>query len=219
MKTPRTPRPSTTAKPRRRLANSLAFLILCAALLPGCSIFFPETFLYELQESTPERKKLKELAEGGSAEAQYRLGQSYCCGQGGNYNNEKALNWFCQAAKRGHHAAQFELGQMYEHGYTMLGWDTVTYRRRPGTGKYPERNLERAYMWYSVANSEGTFPMAQNRKLDLAANEMTLPQVTNAEKMLESWRDVPCGTSYMQDSDKMVRPEAKVTPETKPVRR
>jgi TPR repeat protein len=184
-----------------------AFLLAGALLMvAGCSLIFPETFLYELRENTPERNKLRQLAESGSAEAAYRLGQSYCCGQGGDFNNEKALNWFCQAAKRGNHGAQFELGQMYEHAYTMLGWDTVTYRRRPAAGKYPQKDLVRSYLWYTVANQDGGFPMAQNRKLDLAAKEMTLPQVKRAETMLDQWREVPCGTSYMPDSDQMVWP-------------
>lgn len=191
---------------RPRQASKALLPTFMLGLLAACSLFAPDEFLYPVYENTPERIKLKELAEGGSAEAQYRLAQDYCCGEGRNYNNEKALNWFCQAAKQGHRAAQFELGQMYEHAYTMLGWDTVTYRRRPAAGKYPTQNFERAYMWYTLANTEGKFPIAQNRKLDLAAKHMTLEEVGLAESALESWRDVPCGTGYMPGSDVMVRP-------------
>ncbi len=53
------------------------------------------------------------LADGGNAEAQYRLGILYAEGKGVAPNDAEAAVWFERAAERGNAAAQYNLGVSY----------------------------------------------------------------------------------------------------------
>jgi TPR repeat protein len=64
------------------------------------------------------------LAEGGSEQAQLRLGQLYEGGEGVLQNFVEAAQWFRRAAEQGSVAAQARLGEMYLTG--MAAPDTAT---------------------------------------------------------------------------------------------
>ncbi|WP_299394041.1 hypothetical protein [uncultured Desulfovibrio sp.] len=76
-------------------------------------------------------KTLKQLAEQGHADAQFRLGEMYDYGEGVPQDDGKACQWYAKAAAQGHEAglktlkqlaeqehadAQFCLGEMYDYG-------------------------------------------------------------------------------------------------------
>lgn len=182
------------------------YISLCAVLLlGGCTFVMSEEIFPEYYEKRAEREHLRPLAEQGVVEAQYRLGLSYCCGIGSYYNNVKALNWFCEAGKRGYSPAQFELGRMYERSYSNPAWDSVTLRRRPARGLFPEKDLLRAYMWFSLAAAEG-HANAQWHK-EVVEEQLSLEDRMQAQRLLENWQDVPCGAAgYLPWDDKIELP-------------
>lgn len=55
------------------------------------------------------RIALQDKAQAGNIEAQYQLGNSYCCGDSGFWDTKQAVYWWCQAAKQGHADAQVRL--------------------------------------------------------------------------------------------------------------
>ena len=82
----------------------LAVTIMAAALLcAGCT-----------QDEVPLPTTLSDLfaaAEGGDANAQYRLGDLYSVGISVPRDNTEAVQWYHAAAKQGHADAQYEIGQ------------------------------------------------------------------------------------------------------------
>ncbi|NDF12514.1 MAG: sel1 repeat family protein [Proteobacteria bacterium] len=181
-------------------------VLLGVSLFSACGKLLPDEVLHEQYEAYPERAHLFKLAEHGNAEAEYRLGLSYCCGLGKGYNNEKAFNWFCQSAKRGHSQAMFEVGQMYAHDYQQRGWDWVTYRQLPAKGAYPKRDVLKAYVWYTLADKTAhghSQALIQRGKLE---KEMTMDLMDQAHQLIENWKEIPCGTGYMPWDDQMEYP-------------
>jgi TPR repeat protein len=62
-------------------------------------------------------KALRQKAEKGDAEAQYRLAVALRMGQGAPKDDAAAVKWYRAAADQGHAAAQNNLGWMYHSGY------------------------------------------------------------------------------------------------------
>jgi len=60
--------------------------------------------------------KLKEAAEQGDAESQFKLGQCHQNGRGVKQDDAKAAQWYRKAAEQRHAGAQFKLGQCYQNG-------------------------------------------------------------------------------------------------------
>ncbi|NLC23574.1 MAG: SEL1-like repeat protein [Oxalobacter sp.] len=76
---------------------------------------------------------LMKAAQGGQAEAAYRLAAFYVDGYGVKQNMEEAYRWFETAANAGSSLAMFELGGMLEYGLGV------------------ERDTEKARQWYGKA--------------------------------------------------------------------
>ncbi len=53
-----------------------------------------------------ERIKWTAKAKADDADAQYRLGNAYCCGASGYFQTQKAIDWWCKASRKGHIEAQ-----------------------------------------------------------------------------------------------------------------
>jgi len=69
----------------------------------------------------------------GDPEAQFRLGEMYLEGLGGERNERQAARWFKLAAEKGHAGAQAQLGQLLVKGVGLA------------------RNAARGLMWLSLA--------------------------------------------------------------------
>jgi len=55
-----------------------------------------------VSQSNADRLTLREAADKGDREAQYRLGNSYCCGAEGSFwDTKEAIKWWCKAAAQG----------------------------------------------------------------------------------------------------------------------
>ena len=96
-------------------------------------------------------------ALAGNPEAQYKVGKSYCCAPRNDvdsfYNNRKATEFLCQAARQNHAQAAYELGKIYS-GDTI---DGLRLLRRAATVVRGDNvtNKSIAYYWFKQAEING----------------------------------------------------------------
>ncbi|MBF0358748.1 MAG: sel1 repeat family protein [Magnetococcales bacterium] len=121
------------------------------------------------QFSQEDVKIIKDLAKQGNAKAQHNLGAMFLNGQGVEKNIAEAINWFRQAAEQGLVTAQHNLGTIYLQGEELAAdsieaahWFTKAAMQGDPRSQYSlgalyfeglgvERNLEKAYIWISLA--------------------------------------------------------------------
>ncbi len=82
-------------------------------------------------------EQLYPLAEDGSAEAQFILGQMHRKGLGVDKNGQAALKWTELAAAQGHRDAQYNMGLIHHFGFGMA------------------KDLQKAETWYKKAADQG----------------------------------------------------------------
>jgi len=120
---------------------------------------------------------LKEVAEGGHPEAQYRLGLLHAQGKELPLDYSAAAAWFGRAAEQGFREAQRELGWLYANGFGVAQDDTRAHacyraaaeagdarsqyllgldlqRRRPADAEETATMLR----WYQAAAEQGYMP-------------------------------------------------------------
>ncbi len=151
------------------------FLIaLMSVSLSGCLMNWYHPFFSEYTKSTK-----KQLVEQGDAQALYEMGEAWCCGPkgGGQFDTEKAMSYWCQAAKKGHSGAQLALGKLYENSYRMIG-NTI-----------PKNDLK-AYMWYSVAEAAGNAEAGMVKRY--LEQSMVPENLERAKAMIPHWRETRC---------------------------
>lgn len=131
-------------------------------LQSGISAFEAKHFARAMQLLTP-------LAEGGNAEAQYRVAIMCQNGLGGIPNPDAAARWMRAAADQGHAMAQHGLGFMFLEGECLdqdarqaahwfelaanqgLAGSQTTLAMMYEQGNGVERDLEAARRWYEKA--------------------------------------------------------------------
>ena len=88
-----------------------------------------------------ERNRLsaceESLRQKANIEALYQAGENYYYGRGVKMDNEKAAEYYLQAANAGHANAQYTLGHMYRFGYGV------------------NKDLQKARYWYQQAADQG----------------------------------------------------------------
>jgi len=184
-------------------ASLLAFTLLAAFAYPviagpwedGITAFQQRNF------ETAYRLWLP-LAEGGYANAQYRIGVLYNEGRGVPQNDNKAVSWFRKAADQGDARGQTNLGFMYTDGRGVpkdivkstkwfrkaaLQGDSwaqhylgLRYKNGHGVPKDPVR----AYKWLTLAANQEKEGAADER--NKVANKMTSAQIEKAKK-ISTW--------------------------------
>ncbi len=131
------------------------------------------------------RDELRPLAESGDAEAQYELGQSYCC-LGPGFDTQTATEWLCRAARQENAKAMVELGRIY------LG--DVSRTAAPGQKLLQVVSAREAsviaYVWLSRASASGSENAAT--RLARLSSRMTPDDLQLAQSLDERWPDVPC---------------------------
>ena len=151
-----------------------SLLLLIATVTSGCI----ET-IYEVGGFTKDAAEMqvwKKLALDGDVEAQYKLGEMYCCGERPHYDNVQALKWWCKAAKQGQRDAQFKVGMMYE--------DAEKY-----PGNIIPKNLTLAYTYYTIALKNGQ-AQAENALAEIT--EQGLFNRDEADYLIEQWPHIAC---------------------------
>ena len=91
-------------------------------------------------------KRVREAAEPGMADAQYRLGEMYDYGRGVTKNITEALQWYRKAAEQGDADALYRLGWMYLNGRGV-----------------PQSDRE-ALKWYQLAAEHGHANAAEEQR-------------------------------------------------------
>ncbi len=127
--------------------------------------------------TTSQRGEYLVRAKEGDVEAMYRLGEAYCCGYSGVLNTQKALDWFCRAARKGHVAAQLEVSKIHSAEY---GLQTL--------GVPPDYAL--ALMWFELATSSGRlFDDPYKKRL----MRMVRPaQIAKSRELRKNWKEGKC---------------------------
>jgi len=124
-----------------------------------------------------KKETWKTLALEGDAEAQFKVGELYCCGERPKFDNVKALYWWCQAAKQGQRDALYNVGKMYD--------DAALYK-----GNVIPKDDVMAYTYYSLAAEHGSPEGLKNRdEIKPILNE---DQIDEADELIESWPDIKC---------------------------
>ena len=121
----------------------------------GWSLFLVAIFVPIFVVSEPrEMARLKPLALGGDAQAQYEVGRRYADGVGVRVDYGRALDWFNKAAAQGNAQAMNGLGIMYFHGEGVprrLDEAATWYRRAAELGlARAQNNLGLMYMQLQI---------------------------------------------------------------------
>ena len=80
---------------------------------------------------------IKALADGGHAEAEYKLGVMYITGNSVPKDRKKAIDSFMKSASAGYTKAQYVMGKLYKDG------------------TYIQRSEQKAVLWFSKAAAKG----------------------------------------------------------------
>ncbi len=128
---------------------------------------------YQRGDYATAEKLLLPIAEGGNAYAQYRLGLVYAEAIGPMKSTEEAAKWYESAALQGQPYAQYKLGLLYVNG------DGVP------------KDFVQAYLWLSLSarHVAGSGSEAA-RQRDMLASRMSSSQLSDAKKLVRSWRPV-----------------------------
>ena len=72
--------------------KNIIVITIAVLMLSGCveAVYDSARFV----KSVSQKETWKTLALQGDAEAQYRVGGLYCCGERPEYDNVKALRWW-----------------------------------------------------------------------------------------------------------------------------
>ena len=149
-------------------------------------------------------QEFSKLAQEGSAEAQFNLGNLYYTGKGVPQSYAQALVWYRKAADQGIAFAQASLGVMYykgqgvAHDYAeafkwyqraanqgdakaQLNLGALYYRGDGVTQDYVQ-----AYKWFNLSAEQGDQIAVQAR--DGVAEKMTPEQILEAKRLSKKWK-------------------------------
>ncbi len=166
-------------------------LLALSLLLQGCatSLFEPALQIYD----SMRRSALREGALANNHEAQYELGNTYCCTGGGPlngltvYDNQQASHWYCLAAHQGNGQSQLRLAHLYS-GHPIPGIH-LAMRASAMLGSI-EADRAEALMWAQVAADSGVNKAAEYREELLAAS--SAEERARAEVLARDWHTAPC---------------------------
>ena len=165
---------------------SLTISALVSALaLQGCAGVGVAIQGVEVAAASVSRNQWELPAANGDAEAQYRLGKSYCC-TGIGFDTQKATEWLCLSARQNHADAQYELARIYSGdvvrsfapGKLIVG--SVRAKESPAD----------AALWMDVAAANG-HEDAQ-KEAEKFQRSLTLEQRATVEQRSVHWRDANC---------------------------
>jgi TPR repeat protein len=130
-------------------------LLLASVMLTGCVGVAVEGARMSSDSAVRDQHTAAALA--GDAEAQYKVGKSYCCAPRNDtdafYDNRKATDFLCRAARQHHAGAAYELGKIHS-GDTVQGLRLV---RRAATLVVGDSVDEKAvaHYWFDRAADWG----------------------------------------------------------------
>lgn len=163
--------------------TALAGLVSAALALQACIGVAANTSTLAVKSS--KRDELRPLAEAGNAQAQFELGESFCC-MGPGFDTGTATHWLCRAALQEHPGAMHELGRIYRGDVS----------RSPAPGQKlmkalrGQRSDRHAMMWMALAAEHGYTDAAESlAELEAQAN----PDDSEAAAVMrQDWRKQAC---------------------------
>lgn len=170
----------------RKLNAPLLFAAILTSPLTGCAGYTQAAFS---AKDLGERRIYQNEAEEGDAEAQYRLGESWCCSLGRPthlHNNQTATEWLCKSAHQNFSAAQLELARIY----AGRPFQYNSMKRLAEKIKGAPTNLPAALMWARLAQSNQNDDAADLIKTISA--EMSADELARTDHMQETWSSQPC---------------------------
>ncbi len=163
--------------------------ILC---LGGCISAVVESAHFVHDKKVRDENLAK--AEAGDMEAQYKVGDSYCCSTdktGPAYDTTLAVHWLCQSARQGYGPAMYKLGKIYSGDVI----DGIRLLRRAATGLNESvvgstLNLPVAFAWLKLADAHGQ-EEAKGR-IEKVVRQMTSWDERHATKYVAQGTSIPC---------------------------
>jgi TPR repeat protein len=139
------------------------------------------------------RDALQSAATKGDPAAQYKLGDTWCCQGGGPldnvtiYDNHKATEWYCRAARQGYAPAQLRLAQIYS-GHPIHGMHVALRASALVGASGTDQGV--ALMWASVAARHGDDDAVELR--DSIRAKATDKELARGATLLGDWKTAPC---------------------------
>ncbi|MEP2828552.1 hypothetical protein [Parvibaculum sp.] len=132
----------------------------------------------------------EDAAAAGDAEAQMKMGDAHCCtiaGSAGVFNNQKATEWYCKAARQNEPRAFYELGRIYS-GDLVRG---INGPAKIGAMLTEQReNKPLALMWFNLAAAAGQDDAADEAE-DLR-EDMSAPEILQSSLRQKNWQGQAC---------------------------
>ncbi len=143
------------------------------------------------------------LAKAGNAEAQYQLGMMYYNGQGVPVDYVSASKFFRASANQGDAGAQYLIGEMRLKGMGVAQNARLAgdWFRKAAQQDYPDAQYElgdwylagkdgepdfvKAYVWFSLAETNGIKIEDAKRKTIL--NALSEPEIEMAQQLADQW--------------------------------
>ncbi len=168
--------------------KALLFAAGASVAVSGCAAVAVEGAQATKSEVIISRN-LKE-AKAGDAEAQYKVGNAYCCSVhegSGLYNTKTSVEWLCRAAEQDYAPAMLKLGKIYSGDVI----DGVRVSRRVAQGiAGTSKNLPVAWAWLQLAADRGEDNAAERAsKIWEKLNET---DQALAKQAYEQALDAPC---------------------------
>ena len=167
----------------------LAIFALISLTASGCV-----TAALEGANITKDKVTIKnniDKANRGDPEAQYKVGDAYCCSvreEGkGFYNTRLAVKWLCTSAQNGYAPAMYKIGKIYSGDVI----DGVRLGRRLAQGVAgTSENPPVAYAWLALAKKNG-IKEADKRSKEVWV-DMSVPQREKTKSLIKDVKNVPC---------------------------
>ncbi len=151
---------------------------------------------------------LRQVADQGDANAQYKLGVMYGDGLGVKQNSAEAVRWYRKAADQGQVDAQLNLAAAYTLGLGVKGNSAEAIRwygkaadqghadaqfnlcLMYARGHGVRQDNVTAYMFCSLAASPPTSKASGEARqlLDVLSSNMTPAQIAEAQKLAREWK-------------------------------
>ena len=186
----------------------LCLISLCFAL-PSC-VTLTAAGVYSTYHSV-HRNIYVEDAMHGDADAQYKLGQSYCCGSNTIFNNREALRWMCMAAKSGHAEAAETVAGIYSSDKSIFYITDLAKRisHRNESTALPEDDAV-ALAWYAISHQLGNVDAAETiDKMEAALDAKTQ---NRAKKIVANYPNLPCELTQQVANNGYVRRKSMLEP-------
>lgn len=113
-------------------------------------------------------------------EGMFRYGETFCCGDQEPFDTAKAVEWVCEAARKGYAPAQAYVGDLFSS-------DKPSFVRNPQTLPVDD---ELAFAWYSVA-AKNRLLEARDRQYELG-NRLSNEQLMKAKSYVGQFPVLPC---------------------------